>query len=315
MAEENWLWIIPVGGIVLIGGYYLLDRFVLARQVATIPVTPSSSSPSSSSSSIRQVAPATPSYGSGGQASRSGQTYVVQAGDTLSGIAARFGVSLSALEAANPQIPNPNYIVPGETIYLPTGAATPPVQKASSGIPVGSLWKTLSSNKVYIATGDGYLHWICTPAVAQAHGISLVNIHVVETLPLPVGSNYAGCTASSGATANHTQNSNPNVLYVPSGYFYAGFHGGYPMAVPAIPHQWPSAAAIPAAGGFNCAWIKLGHPVDTRTGQSLLDYSVVASYAQNGAWTGRWAIVRANYGTQPFVAACDPSLAFFGRLV
>ena len=33
--------------------------------------------------------------------------YVVRPGDTLSGIAERFGVSLKALEAANPQIPTP----------------------------------------------------------------------------------------------------------------------------------------------------------------------------------------------------------------
>src|SRR5581483_3287784 len=42
-----------------------------------------------------------------------GKTYVVQKGDTLSGIAQKEGVSLQALIAANPQISNPNLIYPG----------------------------------------------------------------------------------------------------------------------------------------------------------------------------------------------------------
>lgn len=46
--------------------------------------------------------------------------YTVQPGDTLSGIAAQFfGVTLAALEAANPQIANPNLIVPGQVIRIP----------------------------------------------------------------------------------------------------------------------------------------------------------------------------------------------------
>jgi spore coat assembly protein SafA len=47
------------------------------------------------------------------------RTYVVQQGDTLSGIARRFGVSLSDLEKANPQITNPNRIFPGQVINIP----------------------------------------------------------------------------------------------------------------------------------------------------------------------------------------------------
>src|SRR5436305_10017814 len=46
-------------------------------------------------------------------------TYVVQQGDTLSGIAQEFGVSLSDLEAANPQITNPDLIFPGQVINIP----------------------------------------------------------------------------------------------------------------------------------------------------------------------------------------------------
>lgn len=48
--------------------------------------------------------------------------YIVQPGDTMFFIAQRFGVSLDALIAANPQIPNPNLILPGQTVCVPTGA-------------------------------------------------------------------------------------------------------------------------------------------------------------------------------------------------
>jgi LysM repeat protein len=34
-------------------------------------------------------------------------------------IAQRFGVSLQALIRANPQIPDPNVIVPGQRIFIP----------------------------------------------------------------------------------------------------------------------------------------------------------------------------------------------------
>ena len=52
--------------------------------------------------------------------------YRTHAGDTLSGIAARFDVSLAALEAANPQIADPDVIFPNELIHIPSsGGATP----------------------------------------------------------------------------------------------------------------------------------------------------------------------------------------------
>ena len=50
--------------------------------------------------------------------------YAVRAGDTLSGIAQRNDVSLSALLRANPQIRNPDLIYAGQQIHLPGGAGS-----------------------------------------------------------------------------------------------------------------------------------------------------------------------------------------------
>jgi hypothetical protein len=49
--------------------------------------------------------------------------YLVQPGDTLSGIAASHGASLAAVEAANPQFTNPNLIYAGQAVNLPGASA------------------------------------------------------------------------------------------------------------------------------------------------------------------------------------------------
>jgi LysM repeat protein len=49
--------------------------------------------------------------------------YLVQPGDTLSGIAASHGAALAAVEAANPQISDPNRIYAGQTVEIPLGSS------------------------------------------------------------------------------------------------------------------------------------------------------------------------------------------------
>ena len=52
--------------------------------------------------------------------------YVVKRGDQLTRIANSFGVTLQAIEAAN-GITNPNLIVPGQKLVIPTPVASPSV--------------------------------------------------------------------------------------------------------------------------------------------------------------------------------------------
>lgn len=52
--------------------------------------------------------------------------YTVRRGDTLIKIASRFGVTLSAILRANPQIKNPDRIYAGQRINIPTAGSKPP---------------------------------------------------------------------------------------------------------------------------------------------------------------------------------------------
>lgn len=54
------------------------------------------------------------------------RTYTVRSGDTLSGVAAAHGVSLQALEAANPQLLHPDLIRPGQVLHMPEHDAPAP---------------------------------------------------------------------------------------------------------------------------------------------------------------------------------------------
>ena len=125
--------------------------------------------------------------------------YRTQSGDTMRGIAARFGVSLSALEAANPQIANPNLIFPNELVHVP-GSPAP----AHDVTPVPPTVITY-----IVRPGD------TMSAIADAHGISLAAleaanpqvtnpaiIHPGEVLNLKGGSSpHPPPTPSAGAIA------------------------------------------------------------------------------------------------------------------
>jgi spore coat assembly protein SafA len=121
---------------------------------SSAPTAPSSSAPTASSSSdsitsaLDSIAsalsdliasalsdstnPADMSTSANGQAPMDGNcgtptnTYTVKSGDTLSAIAAANGVSLQSLEAANPQISNPDLIYPGQNVNIPGSGSVNP---------------------------------------------------------------------------------------------------------------------------------------------------------------------------------------------
>jgi LysM repeat protein len=108
---------------------------------STTSSPPTTTSTSSSSSSSGYSAPTYTTSTSGGSSSggSSGtsytqvvsspssnyQTYTIKPGDTLSGIAAKYGTTVPALMKANPSIPNKDTIYAGANLVIPTATSTP----------------------------------------------------------------------------------------------------------------------------------------------------------------------------------------------
>lgn len=136
--------------------------------------------------------PSTPSQPSAG-----GGNYTVRSGDSLSAIAAHHGVSLAALEAANPQIKNPNLIYAGQSIHLPGG---------SSGSQSGG-------GNVTVRSGD------TLSAIAGRNGVSLAALEAAnpqiknknliypgQTIHLPGGASSSAPNGPSGPSGPSAPN-------------------------------------------------------------------------------------------------------------
>lgn len=96
-----------------------------------------------------------PGAGEGVSVPSSGGTYVVQSGDNLSRIAARFGVSLNVLMSAN-GITNGNLIRVGQTLIIPGGSGIMPTPTVDPIRPAGLGANHLGTEKVVLAD---YMMW------------------------------------------------------------------------------------------------------------------------------------------------------------
>lgn len=111
-----------------------------------------------------------------------GNTYTVAAGDTLSGIASRAGVSLRALLAVNGMTTS-SLITPGMNIHLPVGARTPDrvgSAQSSTGTPVDRVinFALAQVGKPYTFFTKGPSEFDCSGLTLSAYqqvGVSLVH--------------------------------------------------------------------------------------------------------------------------------------------
>lgn len=113
------------------------------------------------------------STGQGGEV-----VYTVQKGDTLSGIAAKYGTTYQKIAAYN-GIANPNLIRVGQKIKIPAagGAATTPQAKTYTVKKGDSLWSIAAAT-----LGNG-ARW---PEIQKANGLSGTVIHAGQVLKIPV---------------------------------------------------------------------------------------------------------------------------------
>jgi LysM repeat protein len=98
----------------------------------------------------------------------SGCTCVVRAGDTLSGIAYRYGVSVNSIVQLN-GIVNPNRIYPGQRLAIPCGSTPPPAPIPPTG---GYYVVRRGDTLARIALRFGVNVW----AIVRANGIANPNI-------------------------------------------------------------------------------------------------------------------------------------------
>jgi len=138
--------------------------------------------------------------------------YTVQSGDTLSSIAVTCGVTYSALVQANPQISNPNLILVGEQINIPsstipiTGGTATPTPLPTSGIYNVQAGDTLSSIAQKYGVTLGALEQVNT----QIANWDL--IYVGEQINLP-----AGAIPITGGTPTPTPAPGTSIYTVQSG--------------------------------------------------------------------------------------------------
>ncbi len=152
-----------------------------------------------------------------------GSVYIVKPGDTLSGIASMFKVTLTSLLKANPAITNANRIEKGQQIKLPEGAAqvrtvgiTPNTGKAGDAITLGATGfrpnsdvdirfglkesETESIGKVTTDSHGAVLQKVTVPSSAQ-NGKSYVFVvrSTANTAELAVSNTFTvGGTPSTG---------------------------------------------------------------------------------------------------------------------
>ena len=141
--------------------------------------------------------------------------YLVQPGDTLSGIAASHGVSLAAVETANPQIDNFDRIYQGQSLQIPSRDHTTslaPVQGAAQSAPTQSQNVTPAP-----ASGSAPTQAPAQSSTATSGGGS--GSGALDDVP-GVPQSYAACVASreSGSLSDPAANGNAYGIIPASGY-------------------------------------------------------------------------------------------------
>jgi LysM repeat protein len=152
-------------------------------------------------------------------------TYIVQRGDTLGLIAARFGTTVAALMAAN-GITNPNRILVGQRLVVPGASGTVPTPPPATP-PPATPPPTTGGQTTYIVQRGDTLGIIATrfrttvAAIAAANGITNVNrIFVGQRLIIP-GAGSPTATPPPSTTMPPPATTNPPPP-APSGSFELG---------------------------------------------------------------------------------------------
>ena len=150
--------------------------------------------------------------------------YIVARGDTLKGLAARFGSTVESIMASNPEITNPNVIYEGQRLTIYSGPSTPPpTPPPASGqtyyVLAGDTLRKIAAK--FNTTVDAILRinpQIINPniiyvgqAIAIPTGVSTHVVQKGDTLRI-IASKYG--TTVDALLALNPGIKNPNLIYV-----------------------------------------------------------------------------------------------------
>ncbi len=139
---------------------------------------------------------------------------MVQPGDTLSGIAASHGASLAAVEAANPQLANPNLIFAGQSVKIPEGSAATQAPAAQAYTPTTQA-PAAQQSASYGTTqraATSYTSPSSTASVAQTSTSGSTGYSNGSLSSIPgVPSSFAACVAYHESTNGTNQAYNGGV--------------------------------------------------------------------------------------------------------
>lgn len=237
---------------------------------------------------------------------------VVRAGDNFAKYTRLYGVSGGAIRTANPQIPDPNIIHPGQTITIPVVSTTTP----SLTTP---FFYTVQAGDTLLSIARRFEQY--PDVIAQANGLQNDVVVAGSTLLLPAGPHlhYAvqgetmrtiaaryGTTVDFLLTGNNLPN--PDRIFVNQPIFIPIRYNAAPIAITPVATpvpNTPAPGATPTAGpsptavpGSNPNFIR----VTVHAGESFVTY--VARYGVTGG------VLR-----QANPQILDPNLIFPGNTV
>jgi LysM repeat protein len=183
---------VSVGDLAAANGITDVTRIYVGQQL----IIPSASGDSGTGGTAASQAPANESQPvsvSSDQPSADGTYYVVQRGDTLKSIAAKFGLELQVLAQAN-RLTNPNVIYVGQRLFIPGGAGNQTVSQptdSQSDTQPASAQPTKEQRKHVVQAGEGLSmiaakYGVSWQAIAAANNLSNPNlIYVGMVLVIP----------------------------------------------------------------------------------------------------------------------------------
>jgi LysM repeat protein len=128
----------------------------------------------------------------------SGGSYTVVAGDSLSAIASRHGVRLSALLDVN-RLELSSVIMPGRVLQLPAGASAPAAPTASTAPGAAGSYTVVAGDALSRIASR---HGVTVNALMEVNGLQLTSVILPgQSLRLPAGATPTSGGAASGSTA------------------------------------------------------------------------------------------------------------------